>query len=1044
MRSTGFGALALLFLIIALCGTASADSYWQQEVNYVMDVTLQPDLRTIVGSIEIEYINNSPDTLHTIYLKAFPNAVRKNSPADHKRRMNNNYSLAGLKPGQEGSLRLFAPATTAGESLTYDSFDLDSTIIAVYLSERLLPGYTVTLPFDFTTVLPEPADMRMGLEEGVTKASYWYPQACVYDRKFGWVDSQYLGWGECYGDYGTFKVNITAPADQIVAATGELVNREEVLPDSLRELLDISNFLTAEEAWPDFAFDKAETKTWHYYAENVDDFAWTASNRFCIDSGSVNGIEVVAYPLRDKARRWTRAVELGKQAIETFSDLCIPYQWPVIRICDAYSGMEFPMMANCSGGDPGTRFDMLLYHEIGHQWFMGMIGSNQVDRPFLDEGFTTHIEHVAMEKYLGREGNYSNFHNWYQRAFAPPVEVRNARGFRPLLLLMGEDMDKPMAVPYDRGEEYYPYRVSMYYKSAAMHYSLRSILGDSLYFDALRYYCDQWLFGHPYEEDFTRSLEEFTGLEFEAYLQQWYYHRYRLDYAFDGRKTREKGRSLEHTIKLRSRGDMVAPVDIAVIWEQGDTTFYTVAPEGMAFGKPGYILLPVWRQFRGRHTKYEFTVTAERNISRVVVDPHNLLSDIDRRNNQSDFFWPTEIRLDNILYDRTPVDKYALRWRPDFWFDNANGFQSGFHTHGSYLERNAKFSLDARLGAKSTRPMIDLTFEAPFEQFGSHSVMTQRILRADRRTLFSIGYRKEFRKWYSRPDHQLFDLKFDFLSVSGTQENRLDPFPEEVAEYLPDQTWDATDVIHMEFTDGLLKTFRYGAYRIFNRQGIGSYEEDERHRSFMTTEFELGLDLVNTSRTWLSLTLQFLGTDGVPPSEYVHHLSRARSKDRFSRTQLFRSPGTFPLEWEDDFYLANGRVRGYQDRTFYVIDYFGGNVEFTPPDILPFAWLEPVPVVGGWLAGADHALFADAAQIAFDDKEPYYSAPIATNETAISGKDDLFVMSAGLSLKFPSVWRGQSVRVDFPLYLNEPPPGEDEFDFRFSIAWLLPLDLRLN
>ncbi|MCP4685431.1 MAG: M1 family metallopeptidase [bacterium] len=1042
MRNSSFAALTLLLLTISFPLATQADGYWQQEVNYLMDVTLQPDLRTISGSLEIEYVNNSPQTLDVVYLKAFPNAVRKDSPADHKRRTNHDYSLADLGPEQEGSLELFASATKAGERQTYDSFALDGTIIAVYLSEPLQPGFTVVLPFEFRTVLPTPADMRMGFERGVTKAAYWYPQACVYDRKFGWVNSQFLGWGECYGDYGTYEVAITAPADQIVAATGELLNEAEVMPDSMRTLYDIDNYLTPEDQWPVLDVDPSQTKTWRFRAENVNDFALTSSNRFCIDSDSINGVKVVAYPLREKAGRWTRAVELGKQAIATFSELCLDYQWPVIRICDAYCGMEYPMLTNCSGGDPGTNFDKLLYHEIGHQWFMGMIGSSQVDRPFLDEGFATLLEHMAMEKYLGREGNYNKYRNWYQRAFAPPVEVRNARGFRPLLLMMNEGMDKPMAVPFDKGEEYYPYRVSMYYKAAALQYSLRSILGDSLYFDALRFYCEQWLFAHPYEEDFTKSLEEFTGLDFEAYLQQWYYHRYKLDYSFEGRKTREKGHSLEHTIKLRNRAEMVAPVDVAVIWEQGDTTFYTVAPEGMSFAKPGYVLLPAWHQFRSSLSKYEFKITAERRISGVVVDPRKLLPDMDRRNNQSGFLWPTEVRLDNLLYDRTPVDRYALRLRPDLWFDNANGFQTGFHAHGSYLETKAKFSLDVRLGARSARPTVDLTMESPFEPFGSHSVMSRRILRADRRTLISMGYRKEFRKWYSRPDHQLFDVRFDILSISGSQDNRLDPFPEDVAEYLPDPTWDAADVTFLEVTDGSLSSFRYGTYRFLNREGIGGYTEDDQHRAFLKTEFEIGLDLINSSRTWLSLTLQYLGTDGEPPSEYVDHISRARSVERFSHTQMFRSPGTFPQKWEDDFYLANGRVRGYQDRTFYLTDYLGASLELTPPDFLPFRWLQPIPMVGGWLAKTDQALFADVAQISFDDKESFYREPIASNETALSGEDDLFVMSAGLCLKFPSVWKGQSVRLDFPLYLNEPPPGEEEFDLRFSFAWLLPFDLR--
>ena len=1032
-----FSFLVIVLTVIPV--NILADGYWQQEVNYEMDVTLDDDLRTIRGSIDIEYINNSPDTLDVLYLKAFPNAIQKGSYADKKRRLQNSYSFAALKSEHEGRLELF---DRPGADRPYRFFEIDNTIITVYLLRFLLPGDTVQLEFGFVSVLPKPARMRMGYVGGTTKAVYWYPQVCVYDHKLGWVNSQYLGWGECYGDYGWYDVKITVPEDQIVAATGVLINKEEALPDSLRAMLDIGNFQKPRAEWPRFSFDGAKTRTWHYVAEKVNDFAWTASNNFCIDSDSINGVDVVAYPLRHKADGWANAVEIGKQSIETYSELYYPYQWPVIRICDAYSGMEYPMLTNCSGQRPSPRFNLLLYHEIGHQWFMGQVGSNQVDRPFLDEGCTTHLEHNAMEKYLGREGNYDHFTNWYRKKFAPPTEDRNVRGFLPLLLLMKEGFDQPMIyTSYDQGSEYWPYRVSAYYKAVAMHYSLRSILGDSAYYAAMHHYCDRWFFKHPYEDDFTRAMEEATGIEFDNFLDQWYYSRHRLDYVYAGKKSRSNGRQYEHTIRLERKGSFVAPVDIAIIWEQGDTTFYTAAPEGMAYSKPGHILLPTWHQFRRVEPTYEFSITAMRGIRKVVVDPDNLLMDIDRRNNQSGFLWPTEVRLDNLLYDRTPVNKYALRLRPDLWYDEPNGAQVGVHAHGSYLETEARFSLDMRMGTESARPVVDFILSGPFEPFGMYSTISQRILRADRRTYMSTIYEKQIKTWYSRPDRLLFRLQLDYFKVSGEQENRLQPFPEDVRKYLPDATWDAAETYYVRLTSGWLRTFRYGSYHLYNREGLGSYEEESRHRAFLETEVLCGVDLTNRRRTYFSLSLEYMSTRGEPPSQYLHHLSRVRAIDRFARSAVFRSPGTFPADWEDDFYLANGRVRGYQDRTLYLCDYIGGSFEFTPPDLLPYGWLKLIPLAGGWFGRMDQTLFADGGWVSFADKERFYPEPVASNETALFEDDWTFVFSSGVSLSLPSFWRGHRVRVDFPLYLNKPGPGEDEFDFRFSVAWLLQSEI---
>ncbi|MDX9858464.1 MAG: M1 family metallopeptidase [candidate division Zixibacteria bacterium] len=1041
--------VATLIFTSAICPASSVPGdYWQQEVNYRMEITLQPDLRTIDGKIAIDYNNNSPDTLSVIYLKAWPNAIQKDSYADRKQRRQLDYSYASLKPGQEGRLELFE--LRDGDPFVVDpsahrSFEFDNSIIAVRLQEPLPPGHACDLVFGFKTTLPSPSRMRMGTVRGVVRAAYWFPQACVYDRVLGWVNAQYLGWGENYGDYGWYDVAITAPSPMIVAATGVCVNEQEMLPPDLRAALDIANFRKPRSEWPVIETDQRATKTWLYLAENVNDFVFSASANWCIDSDTVNGVEVVAYALRHNAERWRDAALLGVQSIETYSDLFLPYQWPVIRICDAYSGMEYPMLTNCEGGSPSPYFALLLYHEIGHQWFMGQIGSNQIDRPFLDEGFTTHAEHIAMEKYLGRDRNLNYPRNFYQKAFEPPITDRNQRGFRPLLLLMEQGYDQPMVFSYDRGEEYWPWRVSAYYKSAAMHYSLRSILGDSAYFDAMRSYCADWLFKHPYEEDFLRSMEQSSGLELDEYLRQWYHGDERLDYAYDGMSVDQFGGEYVHEIRLRRPGEFVAPVDLAVIWEQGDTTFYTVAPEGMGFQKPGYRMAPEWKQFRMPNDKYKFTIRAKRRIDKIVVDPHELLMDIDRRNNVAPTFWfipPTEVRLDNLLYDRTPIDKQAMRIRPDLWYDDINGLQIGVHSHGSFLETRGQHSVDFRWATRSGDPFFDFSIAGPVSFPSRFGYGAHRWMFSDQRQFSSTSYDVISKPKYSRPDQSWIRVELNYLDFDDTdsaQGNRFDPIQYDTRRYFEGQPWDQTSTIYVDLETGWLKTHRYGSLSFEERARVGRYAFSDERRGFFENAFVMTVDFTSRSRTWLSLRAEVLNVSGAPPSQFLRHISRAPAVDRFTEAPVFRSPGTFPTDWEDDFYLAERRVRGYQDRTVFVTEAVGGSLEYTPPDLLPFRWFNRVPWIGSWLARTDNLVFLDAAAVTMNGKEAQYPEPIASNETSAYGTSREWYVSAGPSFTFPPFWKGgrHRVRIDFPIYLNHPAPGEKETDFRFSVAWLV-------
>ncbi|MCH7879665.1 MAG: M1 family metallopeptidase, partial [candidate division Zixibacteria bacterium] len=635
-RRSKLKALATFLLPFAfgagMAASVSAEKYWQQQVDYIIDVTLAKDGRTITGSEIIIYTNNSPDTLHILYLKAFANSARKGSLMDLRNREHENYSIANSNRSQWGHARI---SNVRGRNNRDLKFELDDTIYKIFLLAPIAPGAIARVSLDFETKLPAGIGDRHEFVSGQSKAAYWYPQVCVYDRKVGWVNSPYLGRGECYGDFGDFEVSITAPEDRIVVATGLLGNRQEVLPDSLRSMLDISNFLGERASWPEFSFDTANTKTWKFFAKKVNDFAWVASADFCMDEGMSNGIKLEVYPRRSNAEGWVKAVEYAARSEETFSELYGSYGWPVIKVTDSYDGMEYPMITFCSGGDPSPRFPLLVYHEIGHFWFMGLVGTNQVDRACLDEGFTTMAEIVAMEKYHGRKGNNTNWSgHFYKDAFYKLDEDRDARGYRIYLEWVRSGYDLPMIVPSDNANEYWAYRNSSYYKPVVMHFTLRSIFGDETYFAAMKRYGTRWFFKHPYEDDFIETFSGYVDQDLDEYFAQWFSSRRKIDYAYEGKK-RSSGDDFE--ITLSKPGDFVTPIDVAVIGSGADTSFYTINPEGHTFIKDGYHDAGTWQQYRQPSRKYTFTAHAPGGVKKVVVDPYNLLPDINRLNNSSGF-----------------------------------------------------------------------------------------------------------------------------------------------------------------------------------------------------------------------------------------------------------------------------------------------------------------------------------------------------------------------------------------------------------------------
>lgn len=363
--------------------------YWQQDVYYQIKANIDESTDIIEGQENLTYWNNSPDELKFVYFHLYQNAFQPESYLDQLQEENGVKAKYGKYEKDKKGTEIIK-LTSNGTVL---KTEYDNTIVKVFLAKPLKAGESVTFDIDFKTYFDYGSTRRrmkafnsFGFKhyDGV----HWYPRISVYDAKFGWDTQQHLG-KEFYGDFGAFDVELTFSDNFVVEATGNLTNNNEVLPDELRDKLDIANF--KNKPWNSapsviIPYDKLKRKTWKYHAENVHDFAFTADPTYRIDEFVWSKVKVVALVQEPHASRWLNAAQYTGKVIKTFSRDFGMYAYPKMIVADARDGMEYPMLTLDGGEDPGYR--SLFAHEVGHNWFFGMVGNNETYRAMLDEGFT--------------------------------------------------------------------------------------------------------------------------------------------------------------------------------------------------------------------------------------------------------------------------------------------------------------------------------------------------------------------------------------------------------------------------------------------------------------------------------------------------------------------------------------------------------------------------------------------------------------------------------------------------------------------------------
>ena len=588
--------------------------YWQQRVDYRIAATLDPARNELRGRETIHYANRSPDTLRYVWLFVEQNLCEPNSITNQL----NQPPLVFLGSAFDFSCQGFKGGGTL-ESMKIGGVDAKrtryGTTMRVDLATPLAPGASVDIEAAWHFNVPPMGGGRMGHDGALYEIAQWYPRLAVYDDVRGWNHEPYIGAGEFYLEYGNFDVSLTVPASYIIAATGELVNPEQVLTPTQRARLAAARksetpvaVISADEVGsmektrPRIyavgelsALNPKPSLTWHFTATNVRDFAFAGGPSLRWDASGYNGILIESL-YRPTATKWTEVNRMGREAIKYFSEQWYPYPWShATTIEGPIEGMEYPMLTFTPNSPTREDLQWVIAHEFGHQWFPMIVGSNERLYPWMDEGFNTFIDLANTAKYF--QGT----------PYGDTIEVH------PLHLYA--DHAKPGEQPLiSNPTQVHDLFWVGYQKPALMMHLLRSeVLGRDRFDAAFREYIRAWAFKHPTPADFFRMMRDHSGMDLDWFWRGWIFSTARLDQAVDSISVNGKG---ESEIHLSNRGTMVMPGELAISFSDGSRTTVRLPVEMWNLGP-----------------RFTYRVAPGKTVSRAELDPRRVLPDGDRDNN---------------------------------------------------------------------------------------------------------------------------------------------------------------------------------------------------------------------------------------------------------------------------------------------------------------------------------------------------------------------------------------------------------------------------
>jgi len=586
--------------------------YWQQRVDYRITAELDPAKNELRGRETIHYVNHSPDALPYLWLFVEQNLCEPNSVTN----VLNQPPLSFLGTSFDFSCQGFNSAPKL-ESMTIGGREVRrtryGTTLRVDLDTALAPGAAVDIRAAWHFNVPPQGGGRMGHDGPLYEIAQWYPRMAVYDDVKGWNHEPYIGAGEFYLEYGDFDVTLDVPAEDLVAATGELQNTEQVLTPTERRRLDAARrsdtavaIVRADEAGSVAKTRPAARRPghpnqieWHYTARNVRDFAFAAGPNFRWDASGYKGI-LIEDLYRPTADKWPEVNRIGHEAIKYYSEQWFPYPWSHATTVEGpIEGMEYPMLTFTPNSPTREDEQWVIAHEFGHEWFPMMVGSNERLYPWMDEGFNTFID-------LGNAAKY-----FAGTPYGDTIEVH------PLHLYAEHAVPGNEQPLIEKPVEVRDLFWGGYQKPALMMQMLRyQVLGKDRFDPAFREYIRTWAFKHPTPSDFFRVMRDESGMDLDWFWRDWIFTTARLDQAVDSISHDVKGGTVVH---LSNRGTMVMPATLTLTLDDGSTQLIRLPIEMWNLGDT-----------------FDYHVAGTHGARRAELDAAHALPDIDRSNN----VWP--------------------------------------------------------------------------------------------------------------------------------------------------------------------------------------------------------------------------------------------------------------------------------------------------------------------------------------------------------------------------------------------------------------------
>ena len=591
-----------LFITITSCFIVliyNSQDYFQQKVDTYIDVELDDENHILRGFEKIVYHNNSPSDLNKIIIHLWPNAYK-----------NNNTNLAKQKYSDGSTSFKYADSIDLGyiDSLDFkvngykvewEFLNKKIDISELHLKKPLNPGDSIVITTPFRVKIPSGKFSRLGHIGQSYQITQWFAKPAVFDKN-GWHPMSYLDQGEFYSEFGNYDVSITVPKNYILMATGDLQNTEEL--DFLNKKAELTSQLIKENRLPvrdsfgrkDMSFPKSSTekKTLRFVQKNVHDFAWFTDKRYHVLKGELdlNNRKITSWALftNNEAKLWRRSIEYINDATRYFSKWVGEYPYNHVTAVDgtisAGGGMEYPNITVIGRSGDSKSLETVIVHEVGHNWYYGILGSNERDNAWMDEGLNTYIEIRYMEE---------KYPNGYFRK--KDSTENKSRGISLNISLEDKELQH-IAYQFNASRNYdqplvmgskdftqMNYGAMVYSKTGIGFHYLKAYLGEELFDNCMNEYFNQWKFKHPNPNDIKIVFETVCGENLDWFFDDYIKTTKKTDYSL---KKISKINDQEYLIKLKNVTSYKSPIPIQMIndsneiisekWIKGfkkDTTF---------------------------------------------------------------------------------------------------------------------------------------------------------------------------------------------------------------------------------------------------------------------------------------------------------------------------------------------------------------------------------------------------------------------------------------------------------------------------------------